>query len=287
MKILQYIPSIDEHSGGLGAYMQLLARDLGVLVELHVLTHHTNNERKLENATIHFMGEEWLPWNSAKNEFLIILNDIKPDLFHTNSCWLPLPSLTAIWAKDNGYKVIYTPHGMLEPYSIKRNYWTKKLLAIILFQRKGIKVSDLVHSTAHTEKENLYNLGWNKNIHVISNCVQIDDINIKTSWKRNKNILFLSRLHPKKGINFLIEAVAQLKDEITGLKIFFLFPFKKQLKVDFIITGFRITFFGKIYCCNGMTITQRKTYRGIFWDLWFCFSPIFYQSNIARCFPGK
>ena len=81
MKILQYIPSIDEHSGGLGAYMQLLARDLGVLVELHVLTHHTNNERKLENCVIHFMGEGWLPWNSAKNEFLIILNDIKPDLF--------------------------------------------------------------------------------------------------------------------------------------------------------------------------------------------------------------
>ena len=124
-----------------------------------------------------------------------------------------------MWAKDNGYKVIYTPHGMLEPYSIKRHYWTKKLLAIILFQRKGIEISDLIHSTAYSEKDNLYNLGWNKNIHVIANCVQIDDINTKTSWKRNKNILYLGRVHPKKGINFLIEAVAQLKDEITEYKI--------------------------------------------------------------------
>ena len=219
MKVLHYIPTIDENSGGLGAYMQLLSRDLGLLIELHILTHHKDNERKLENCTIHYMGEGWLPWNSAKDEFLTILNVLKPDVYHTNSCWLPLTSLTAMWAKHAGYKVIYTPHGMLEPYAIARHYWTKKAPAIFLFQKKAIVVCDLVHSTAHTEKENLINLGWNKNIHVIANCVQIDDINIKTSWKRNKNILFLSRVHPKKGINLLIEAIAQLKDEINGYKI--------------------------------------------------------------------
>ena len=38
MKILHYIPSIDEASGGVGAYMQLLTRDLGALCELHVVT---------------------------------------------------------------------------------------------------------------------------------------------------------------------------------------------------------------------------------------------------------
>lgn len=38
MKILHYIPSIDEASGGLGAYMQLLTRDLGAMCELHVVT---------------------------------------------------------------------------------------------------------------------------------------------------------------------------------------------------------------------------------------------------------
>ena len=31
MKILHYIPSIDEASGGMGAYMQLLTCDLGAL----------------------------------------------------------------------------------------------------------------------------------------------------------------------------------------------------------------------------------------------------------------
>ena len=123
--------------------------------------------------------------------------------------------MTAQWAKSFGYKVVYTPHGMLEPYAIKRHYWTKKLPAILLFQKKGLKVADLIHATADTEKNNLIRLGWNKNVHVIVNCVQVDEIKMKTSWRRTKNVLFLSRVHPKKGVNFLIEAVAQLKNEFA------------------------------------------------------------------------
>ena len=56
MKVLHYIPSIDESSGGVGAYMQLIARDLGNLCELHVITHKGNNERVLLFITYHING---------------------------------------------------------------------------------------------------------------------------------------------------------------------------------------------------------------------------------------
>lgn len=216
MKILHYIPSIDEKSGGVGAYIQLLARDLGKLCDLHVLTHKSDNERNLENCNVHYMAYKWKPWDNCKKELLMTLTEVKPDVVHVNCCWQPVPAKVAVWTKAAGYKVVYTPHGMLEPYAIKRHYWTKKLPAILMFQKKGLKVADIVHATADTEKENLLNLGWNKNVHVIANCVQIDNIEMKTSWKRNKNVLFLSRVHPKKGINFLIEAVSQLKNEFAG-----------------------------------------------------------------------
>lgn len=219
MKILHYIPSIDKTSGGVGAYMQLLARDLGKLCELYIVTHKSNDELVLDNCTIRYIPNQWLPWNSCKKEFLSLLNDFKPDVVHSNCCWLPLSALMAIWAKDAGYKVVYTPHGMLEPYAIARHYWTKKLPAILLFQKRGIRISDMIHATADSEKENLLRLGWNSKVHVVANCVQIDEIKVKTSWKRTKKILFLSRVHPKKGIEFLIEAIANLKSQFFGYKV--------------------------------------------------------------------
>lgn len=35
MKVIHFIPSIDRTSGGVGAYMQLLSKELGKLCELY------------------------------------------------------------------------------------------------------------------------------------------------------------------------------------------------------------------------------------------------------------
>lgn len=55
MKISHYIPSIDRTSGGVGGYMQLLSKELGKIVELHVATQRSENMLKLENCTVHFL----------------------------------------------------------------------------------------------------------------------------------------------------------------------------------------------------------------------------------------
>ena len=216
MKVLHYIPSIDEASGGVGAYMQLLTRDLGALCELHVVTHRSENERKLEGCTLHYISNRWLPWSSCKAEFVRLLEAVKPDIVHVNCCWTPLCSRVTFWAKSRGYRVVYTPHGMLEPWILSRHYWTRKLPAILLYQRRAIRWADRLHATAESEKENLLRLDWNRRVQVIGNCVDVDGIRMKPDWRRKKRMLFLSRGHVKKGINFLIEAVAALKDELDG-----------------------------------------------------------------------
>ena len=216
MRILHYIPSIDESSGGVGAYMQLLSRDLGARCELHVVTHRSAKMLTLENCELHFIPLNKNPFTEkSKREFLELLVTIQPDVFHTNCCWMPQSARTAIWAKRAGYKVVYTPHGMLEPWIMQRHYWTKKKPAILLFQKLGIQMADIIHATAESEKTNLLALGWNKKIRVIPNCVRVDEIELKQSWERKKNILFLSRVHVKKGINFLIEAVAMLNVNVN------------------------------------------------------------------------
>lgn len=211
MRIIHYIPSIDRTSGGVGAYMQLLAKELGKLVELHVVTHESSNMLEIPNARLHCITGGIKLLSQGKREWCTLLNEWKPDVVHENCCWMPGSALTQSWAQGLGYKVVLTPHGMLEPWILKRNYWTKKIPALLLYQKAAIKRANILHATAESEKENLLKLGYNTHITVIANGIDVENIEMKTSWKRNREILFLSRVHVKKGLDFLIEAVAQLK----------------------------------------------------------------------------
>lgn len=211
MRVLHYIPSIDRSSGGVGSYMQLLAKPLGELVELHVVTHKSENMLDITNATVHYIDGGMRRVFKAKKQWEDILDRIKPDVVHENCCWIPMTALTQRWAHAKGYKVVLTPHGMLEPWILRRHYLTKKLPALMLFQRSSVRNTDVLHATAESEKQNLLCLGWNKNVEMIANGIAVDSIELKTSWVRSGKILFLSRVHVKKGINYLIEAFAALE----------------------------------------------------------------------------
>lgn len=218
MKIIHYIPSIDRSSGGVGSYIQLLAAELGMLVELHIVTHQEDNPLEMSHCEVHYI-ERFRHYMQMKMQFNDILQSVSPDVVHVNCCWNPECSLVQKWSREKGYKTVYTPHGMLEPWILKRHYWTKKIPALLLYQRAAIKNSTIIHATAESEKENLFHLGYNPQIAVIPNGIEVDSIKMKSDWSRKKKILFLSRIHVKKGVNFLIEAVAQLKEQLAGFQI--------------------------------------------------------------------
>ena len=216
-KIIHYIPSIDRSCGGTTEYVRLLAEKLGQQSELHVVTHESLHPVDMEHCQIQFVHKNI--WGAMKHEWMSLLNEVQPDIVHVHGCWDPQCAWVQKWSQVKGYKVILTPHGMLEPWIMKRNYWIKKVPALILYQKKAICRADYIHATADSEKENLLQLGYNDKIKVIPNAVNVDSIIMKNSWQRTKTILFLSRIHEKKGINFLIEAASILKKELDGYKI--------------------------------------------------------------------
>lgn len=216
MKVIHYIPSIDRKWGGTTSYIQLLSKELGKLVELHIVSHNSLTPVTLENVSIHYIESSLWKLKLIKKQWIALLNEIRPDIVHINCCWMPICAFTQKWAQQQGYKVIMTPHGMLEPWIIQRHYWTRKYPALLLYQKNAIKSVDYLHATAESEKRNLLSLGYNNKIQVISNGINVDGIQMKTTWEKNKQILFLSRIHVKKGIEFLLEAIACLKDELEG-----------------------------------------------------------------------
>lgn len=219
MKIIHYIPSIDRMAGGISTYMQVLAKPLGTMAEVHIMTHASENPLPMENCKVHDIPR-YRPFSGVwKKAVVDLLDSVRPDIVHVNCCWTPDCAMIQRLAQKRGYKVVLTPHGMLEPWIIKRHYWTRKVPALWLYQKAAVQRADCVQATAESERDNLLKLGYNSNIKVVRLGIDAESIEMKRSWKKTRQILFLSRVHVKKGINFLVEAADVLRNELQGYKI--------------------------------------------------------------------
>ena len=216
MKVLHYIPSLAISSGGVAAYISVLSAELGKLVELHIVTSDEGGkEVEIPNAVVHRIRTGLLCYFSAKK----ILSELRPNVVHINGCWQPQLAFFQWAAQGLRIPVVLSPHGMLEPWIIKRHFWTRKWPAIQLYQRGLVKRADYLHATADVEKENLLRLGWNSRIAVIPNAVNIEDLPLKNNWSPQRQIVFISRLHVKKGIELLLEALRHLKPDLDGYEV--------------------------------------------------------------------
>lgn len=256
MKVLQFFPSINIYDGGTTTYIKELAPALGQMVELHVCAlGDKKNCVPLENATVHTIEVSLKHICRMKRQYIAVLDEVKPDVVHINCCWMPQCALvqkwTREWVKSEGLrvKVMLTPHGMLEPWIISRNYWTKKLPAIWLYQKWAVKNADVIVSTAEEERKHIEQLGWNNNIIMVPNGINTAPIEMKSQWNDAKELLFMSRIHPKKGLEILIEALADVKEltlMIAGDGDPDYVQYLKTMVSNYGI-GDRVTFTGPIY----------------------------------------
>jgi len=148
-----------------------------------------------------------------------IIDDVHPDVVHVNSCWMPLSAFIQKWAHERGYKTIYTTHGMMIPWILKRHYYTRKIPALWLYQRKALQTSDCLHATSDYEAQCLQKDRYNSHIITIPTGVNIKEIRVKDNWNIKKQILLLSRIHEVKGLEFLIRSIAQLKEDFKDYSI--------------------------------------------------------------------
>ena len=216
MKVLHYIPSLAASAGGVASYLSVLCEELGKLVELHVATsYESKREVKICNAIVHRISSGLTCYSSSK----ALLKELRPDVVHINGCWQPQLAFFQWAAQSLQIPVVLSPHGMLEPWIVKRHYWTRKWPAIQLYQRGLVKRADYLHATADTEKDNLLRLGWNASITVIPNAVSIEELPLKENWKIKRRIVFMSRLHVKKGLELLFEALSHLKPDLDSYEV--------------------------------------------------------------------
>ncbi len=90
---------------------------------------------------------------------------------------------------------------------------------MFLYQKSSLKNAACLHATAKMEADNFRKLGFTNPIAIIPNGIYIPEFPlIRPKFERieKRKILFLSRIHPKKGIEFLIKAWYRLSFDLRN-----------------------------------------------------------------------
>ena len=137
--------------------------------------------------------------------------EIGLSIIHDNGLWLPSNYASAKAAKSLQIPLIVSTRGMLEPWALKYRGW-KKQFVWLAWQKAAIDRAAVLHATAPKEADNLRALGLNNPIAVIPNGVGLPEFSHKIRGDI-KTALYLSRIHPVKGLMNLVEAWAQVKPQ--------------------------------------------------------------------------
>jgi glycosyltransferase involved in cell wall biosynthesis len=220
MKIFQAIPSINISSGGPARSSTNLVKNLVVinkttLIKLYTLkTNSTPIIRnfKNKNAMLIFCKSSIFGYSLDFRKKLIF--DL-PNLYHGHSIWNLIIYQMASSARKKNIPYIISTRGMLEPWSLTQSKFIKKL-ALFLYQRRDLKLASCIHATATSEAKAIRDLGFKNPIAIIPNGINLEEYpKYKKNINANRKVLFLSRIHKKKGIEYLINAWNELDTTLT------------------------------------------------------------------------
>ena len=136
-------------------------------------------------------------------------NGNKYDVIHIHSWWNILVVIAAWICILRGLKIIISPRGMLTSYIFNSTRTaTKKWLHKLVGKHELSR--SVLHATALSEFDECTKLikGWKG--FVLPNILFLSTININRITNASFTLLFLSRIHPKKGLELLFQALKDL-----------------------------------------------------------------------------
>ncbi|WP_263784452.1 glycosyltransferase [Salinibacter grassmerensis] len=144
-----------------------------------------------------------------------------PDLLHDHGLWLPSNAAAALVAWQAERPFVVSTRGMLTDWALHHNRW-KKRLAWTAYQKHVLRRADLFHVTSQEEVDVLRDLGFGQPAAIIPNGVPLPDGPLEGERRETSDghrALFLSRVHPKKGLPMLLEAWAAVRPAGWTLEI--------------------------------------------------------------------
>lgn len=220
MKQLHIVQDISIRSGGLGLaalrYAQAVAR-AGASATLFVAV-RTSDELEVPEigGAFNVVGPDSCSASSGRGGLYCqamtirrCLATLQFDVVHLHGTWSPILAVAAYIARLKNVPFIVSPHGCLEPWALGHRK-LKKLVALAVYQRWVLQNASLLVATAGQELESIRALGLAGPVAVIPNGVDL----VSAPKRRDgsvRKVLFLSRVHPQKGLGDLVRAWAQVR----------------------------------------------------------------------------
>lgn len=218
MKVLTFVSDIDNRSGGPSRSVPMLVRGLAeVGVDITLMTMQTEqmNSHALEGSSAKLKALETFDKRAVEQYVL----EEKFDLIQIQSMWDPKYHKLVKIAQKHNIPYLITPRGMLEPWSLTQSKWKKKI-AMLLYQKSDLNKAECIFTTAEMEAKHVHELGVHVPCSVIPNGIETEGYPCRTSIDVvKKQVLFLSRIHIKKGIELLIDAWKKIIDNFQGWKL--------------------------------------------------------------------
>ncbi len=156
----------------------------------------------------------WAFDRELKGRFAVAVRGV--DGLHVHGLWEQSTATACKAARELGKPYVLSAHGMLEPWALRTKRRKKQIYAALV-ERRNVAGATCLHALTTAEAKQYRDFGARCPIAVIPNAVAIpaeahaDEFLERFSALRGKRlVLFLSRLHPKKGLDLLLKSWAQV-----------------------------------------------------------------------------
>lgn len=141
------------------------------------------------------------------------------NLLHLHGVWMYTTRVAHEWQRSMGQPLVISPRGMLDPWALRNSLWKKKLIGV-LYANAALRCAVCIHALCESEYQSIRAYGLKNPVAIIPNGIDIPDLQagqkLKPPWESRVNVekkvmLFLGRIHPKKGLLNLVKAWSKVQ----------------------------------------------------------------------------
>lgn len=216
MRIAHSVSSIESQASGPAYSVPALARALaGLGHEARVLSLDSEGRRQSGGyIDERFSGQFSTLWPLRKLGISPALRDglraAQADVLHIHGLWMMPNVYPAQIAREQGRPLVLSPRGMLGTDALRFSY-SVKMLFWALAQRRAARRVDCFHATSQQEADEIRAFGLSQPIAIIPNGIDLPPPAADHGAADAPYVLALGRIHPKKALDRLVRAWADVE----------------------------------------------------------------------------